>query len=61
MDLGFSVVGLGQRVCHEGVQRPPLLLAESVATWEVWVEPWSLQRALRHKATQPSASGGRNR
>ena len=45
--------------CHEGVQRPPSLLAESVATWEVWVEPWSLQRALRHKATQPS--GGRNR
>ena len=46
-------------VCHEGVQRPPSLLAESVATWEVWVEPWSSQRALRHKATQPS--GGRNR
>ena len=45
--------------CHKGVQRPPSLLAESVATWEVWVEPWSLQRALRHKATQPS--GGRNR
>ena len=46
-------------ICHKGVQRPPSLLAESVATWEVWVEPWSLQRALRHKATQPS--GGRNR
>ena len=45
--------------CHEGVQRPPSLLAESVTTWEVWVEPWSLQRALRHKATQPS--GRRNR
>ena len=62
----FEVLGRSQlsynllvRECHEGVQRPPSLLAESVATWEVWVEPWSLQRALRHKATQPS--GGRNR
>ena len=26
---------LGREYCHEGVQRPPSLLAESVAIWEV--------------------------
>ena len=50
---------LGREYYHEVIQRPLSLLAESVATWEVCVEPWSLQRAVRHKATQPS--GGRNR